>query len=337
LGLPRGSKIGIPLYCCPVVFAAINTAGYHPCFLDVKEESFCLSAEAVAAKRSEIRAVVAVHMFGNPCPVPAIRDAAPGIPIVEDCAQSLGSTLNGRATGTMGEIAFFSFRSGKYVSAGEGGAVFTPDPALQGEVIRIVNSWRSATMNEAFTHATVVYIKSLLRSKPLYGMIGYHIWQAVNLRKGLDVRTEVSLGRIRRSDWAIAQLRLPTLDEAVSKQRRIASFYRRELKLEDGMLLAEPSGASSNGHLFPVRFPSREHREAVRKYLFEHRVDTMTYLDDAVRVARLVYGYGGGCPMAEGLCDRVLTIPCYHSLPHRTVVRITETVNSALRIAREGT
>jgi dTDP-4-amino-4,6-dideoxygalactose transaminase len=177
----------------------------------------------------------------------------------------------------------------------------------------------------------------LLRRKPLYGLIGHRVWQAVNLRKGLDVRTEVSLGRIRRSDRAIVQLRLPKLAEAISKQRQIASFYRSELKLEHGMLFEESAGASSNGYLFPVRFPSRGHREIVRKYLFERKVDTMTYLDDAVRVAKLTYGYEGGCPIAERLCERVLTIPCYHSLEHWSVERITETVNAAWRIARDIT
>ncbi|TFG89649.1 MAG: hypothetical protein E4H15_08980 [Syntrophobacterales bacterium] len=52
LGLPSGSSIGVPLYCCPVVFKAIKTAGCHPRFLDVDPGTFCISLEDLYSKRS---------------------------------------------------------------------------------------------------------------------------------------------------------------------------------------------------------------------------------------------------------------------------------------------
>ena len=70
-------------------------------------------------------------MFGNVCDMPALREAAPGKPFIEDCAQALGSRLDGRLAGSFGEIAVFSFRSGKYLSVGEGGAVYCSDTDLE--------------------------------------------------------------------------------------------------------------------------------------------------------------------------------------------------------------
>ena len=107
LDLPANARIAVPLYCCAVVFKAIIAAGCRPRFIDVDPATFCMSAEDLHAKAAEVDAVVAVHMFGNVCDIPGLQEAAPGKPIIEDCALSLGSKLNGHATGSLGDIGVF--------------------------------------------------------------------------------------------------------------------------------------------------------------------------------------------------------------------------------------
>ena len=97
LALPAGASVAVPLYCCPVVFKAIKAAGCRPRFIDIDPETYCLSPADLAAKSSEVDAVIAVHMFGNLCNMPRLREAAAGKPLIEDCAQALGSSLDGRA------------------------------------------------------------------------------------------------------------------------------------------------------------------------------------------------------------------------------------------------
>src|SRR3954462_3263262 len=89
LELPEGSRVGVPLYCCAVVLKAIVAAACVPRFLDVDASSFCLSVDDVRRKRGDLAAVIAVHMFGNVCDVPALRKVIESIPIIEDCALSL--------------------------------------------------------------------------------------------------------------------------------------------------------------------------------------------------------------------------------------------------------
>ena len=72
LELPAGAKIGVPLYCCSVVFNAIYQAGLSPRFLDSNINDYNLSIEDFRKKRADLAAVVAVHMFGNPCDMDAI-------------------------------------------------------------------------------------------------------------------------------------------------------------------------------------------------------------------------------------------------------------------------
>jgi dTDP-4-amino-4,6-dideoxygalactose transaminase len=136
IGLARGARVGVPLYCCSVVPKAIEAAGCEPRFIDVECGTFCLSATDLDEKKSQMDAVIAVHMYGNVCDIPKLQKVAPGILVIEDCALSLGSRLDNRMTGSLGEIAVFSFRSGKYLSVGEGGAIFSTKDNVRSEAAK---------------------------------------------------------------------------------------------------------------------------------------------------------------------------------------------------------
>ena len=176
LNLRKSSRIGVPLYCCPVVFKAIAAADCTPCFIDIGPETFCMSAEDLSSKISQLDAVVAVHMFGNMCDMPKLKEVARGKPVIEDCAQALGSKLDGQPAGSFGDIAFFSFRSGKYLSVGEGGALFANDADVKLRIREIVDEMPQPGRADEVTHASKGFLKSILRSKPFYGLVGYRLW-----------------------------------------------------------------------------------------------------------------------------------------------------------------
>ena len=138
LDLPAGSNVGIPLYCCPVVFKAVQAARCRPRFIDVDPESHCLSVRDLEKKSTGLDAVIAVHMFGRLCDMPEILKIMNGRPVIEDCAQSLGSRLDHQPCGSFGDVAFFSFRSGKYLAIGEGAALFAKDSALSARIAGLV-------------------------------------------------------------------------------------------------------------------------------------------------------------------------------------------------------
>lgn len=104
-----------------------------PVFADVDPVSLNVTPETVAARLTpRTRAVVATHLFGNPCDVVGIKRVADahGIPVIEDCAQAYLATQDGRLVGTIGAIGAFSLQQGKHMTTGEGGIVVTADPAL---------------------------------------------------------------------------------------------------------------------------------------------------------------------------------------------------------------
>jgi len=116
--------------------------GAIPVFADVDAETGNVTAASVADRLSERTvAIVATHLFGNPCEVDAIRIQADerGIPVIEDCAQALLARRAGRMIGTIGSVGCFSLQQGKQMTAGEGGITATDDPALARRVRLFVN------------------------------------------------------------------------------------------------------------------------------------------------------------------------------------------------------
>jgi perosamine synthetase len=328
LDLERGARVGVPLFCCPVVFHAVTAAGCAVRFIDIDPETYCLSARDLGLKRSQIDAVIAVHMFGNLCDMEKIEAVAGGKPIIEDCAQALGSRLNGQPAGSFGDVAFFSFRSGKYISAGEGGALFALNKSILSKASEIVATWPSPSRADEFAHAAKVYAKSMLRSQPLYGLMGHRLWGIYNKRMNQAEDQSISLGRITRVDLNIIRKRLGSLDLRVAEQRAHAEHFARHLQLEPEMLCSEKPGTLYNRYLYPISFRSHEERDIAAERLLRKRIDTMRYLDDVANTAATSFGYSGDCPVAETLSKRVLTIPGYHGLGQGRIDRVVEAVNS---------
>src|SRR5262245_56522798 len=104
-----------------------------PVFADVDAMSLNVTPESVAARMTRrTRAIIATHLFGNPCDVIGIKAVADahGIPVIEDCAQAYLATQKGLLVGTIGAIGTFSLQQGKHMTSGEGGITITADPAL---------------------------------------------------------------------------------------------------------------------------------------------------------------------------------------------------------------
>lgn len=103
-----------------------------PVFADVDPVSLNVTPQSVAERITpRTKAIIATHLFGNPCDIEGIMAVArpKGIPVIEDCAQSYLATQNGRLTGTIGDIGAFSMQQGKHMTTGEGGMVITSNAA----------------------------------------------------------------------------------------------------------------------------------------------------------------------------------------------------------------
>ena len=132
-----GDEIILPSFGYQATANIAILAGLTPVFADVLPDTWCLdprSVESVMTPRT--RAVMAVHTYGNLCAMSALQDvcAHHKVDLLEDAAESFGSTYEGRMSGAVGKAGTFSFHATKAITTGEGGMVITNDDALADKI-----------------------------------------------------------------------------------------------------------------------------------------------------------------------------------------------------------
>lgn len=141
LGVGNGDRVLVPSHTATPTVSAIRQAGAIPVFLDVDERSYVITPDAVeAALTPNIKAVVAVHLYGRPADVITLRIIAEraGVVLIEDCAQAAGARVGNRLVGSIGHAGCFSFYPTKNLAAiGDGGMVTVNDDAIAVRVRRL--------------------------------------------------------------------------------------------------------------------------------------------------------------------------------------------------------
>ncbi|MBT2485380.1 MULTISPECIES: LegC family aminotransferase [unclassified Microbacterium] len=235
-GVVAGDDVIVPALSFVATANAVSHAGAQPYFVDSDEETLGLSVEAVgavlrAAKPSanglinaatgrRIGAIVPMHTLGHPMRIAELVELADsfGIPVVEDAAESLGSRVGSRHTGTFGILGILSFNGNKILTTGGGGIILTDDEQLARRARHLTTTAKLAHRWE-FEHDEVAYN-----------------FRMPNLNAALGV----------------AQLeRLP---EFLTAKRRLATRYQEAFDgAADLTFLAEPEGTESNYWLCAVR------------------------------------------------------------------------------------
>ena len=123
-GVREGDEVIVPTFCCTSVVPPIVAVGARPVLADIGEELNITAETVEAALTKKTRAIVVPHLFGNPAGIHAIIDLArsKNIRVIDDAAQALGATIDGRPVGAFGDLGILSFGSEK-VCFGLGGGV----------------------------------------------------------------------------------------------------------------------------------------------------------------------------------------------------------------------
>lgn len=134
VGVKTGDEVIIPSFVCTALLNAINYIGANAVIADINGEDYNLSYDD--AKRrvtKKTKAVIIPHIFGTPArDTEKFKDM--GVPVIEDCAQSIGSKIGGQYVGTIGDVSVFSFYATKVMTTGEGGMVASNSSELVGRI-----------------------------------------------------------------------------------------------------------------------------------------------------------------------------------------------------------
>ena len=224
VGVLRGDRVAVVANAAMYSTSAVLAIGAEPVFVDVGDDATMdPKALSAAIEQTGVRAIVLTHLYGRLADVDAIVEIArtAGASLVEDCAQAHGAKhANGRAAGSFGDAASFSFYPTKNLGAlGDGGAVVT----------------RRAD------------VAARVRQLRQYG------W-------GEKYRNEHLGGRNSRLDEmqaAFLNLMLPLLDDWNTRRREIANLYSSGIR-NPAITLPPKSGEDSVAHLYVVRCADRE-------------------------------------------------------------------------------
>ncbi|MDP2709971.1 MAG: DegT/DnrJ/EryC1/StrS family aminotransferase [Solirubrobacteraceae bacterium] len=214
MGVGPGDDVIVPSFTFYATAEAVPATGARPVFCDVDPDTYCITAETVAAALTPAtKAVVAVHLFGNLAPVAAIE--ALGVPVLEDAAQAAGTRSAAGRAGALGRAATFSFFPSKNLGCfGDGGAITTDDDAVaeQARMLRFHGS----------------------HDKVTYEHVGYN-------------------SRLDELQAAILRVQLPSLDSWSDGRRAAARHYEQAGLGELVSLPVAGDGCEPAWHLYVVR------------------------------------------------------------------------------------
>ena len=142
LNLKKGDEVLIPSFTFVATANAIVSTGAKPVFVDILKENYTIDPDDLQKKiTKKTRAIIPVHLYGNVANVERLSEIAKkyNLPIIEDSAQSLGSTYKRKHTGTFFEMGCFSMYPAKVMTSGEGGFVVTNNKKFRDKLLMLRN------------------------------------------------------------------------------------------------------------------------------------------------------------------------------------------------------
>ncbi len=292
LDIGRGDEVIVPALTAAFTGLAAIACGATPRIVDVEPDTLTLDPDACAdAVTSRTKAIVPVHLYGQPADMTAIRQIAGrhALAIVEDCCQAHLATENGLPIGTQSHAAVFSFYPTKNLGAlGDGGAVITGDDAIATRVRRLRNGGQ----------------------RDRY----HHVEPGVN-------------SRLDELQAAVLRARLPFLSAWTARRRQLASQYRSQLS--DGATPIRERDSGHVYHLFPVRLRARDELGAHLAAagigtLIHYPVPLSEQQAFAAYEPR-------PCPTASAAAAELLSLPLHPRLADADVARVTRSVNAFVK------
>ncbi len=288
LGIEKGAEVIFPTFTFPVIPMAAKMLGYKPVFCDVDPDTFNAGPEHIEPKLTEhTGAIVATHLFGQPCPIREIVELARGrgVRVMEDCAHANGARVAGRMVGTFGDIGIFSFAEGKNMPCFGGGAIVTSDEEIARRAREILAGAETPLADPLYKTALSVWGKGVLTHPTLFTLTVYPV---LRLKEFLHQPLMDSVvGDELLAQYSCERLsvtRMGNLQAATGllQLKRIAQFNegaRRNGKLLNELLEGTPGieipRVVGEDHIF-VYYPIRvapEKRDDLRAFLLRRGID----------------------------------------------------------------
>jgi dTDP-4-amino-4,6-dideoxygalactose transaminase len=292
-GIGAGDEVLVPANTYIATAFGVSYTGARPVFVDADPVTYTIDpVQAAASITSRTRAIMAVHLYGQPADMDALGRLADkhGLRVIEDAAQAHGARFGDRRVGTLGDAAAFSFYPGKNLGAvGDGGALTTNDDDL------------------AAGARQLRYMGQ--RTKYVHEIVGYQ-------------------DRLDELQAALLAVKLRRLDAWNAQRREQAAWYGELLAGTPLELPVERPGREHVYHLYIVRAPRRD---ALKAFLAERGIGTAIYYPIPVHLqgAYADLGYEPGAfPETERAVAETLALPVFPGYTRDTIEYVAESVTA---------
>lgn len=294
LGISPGDEVIVPVITFIASVNPVMYVGATPVFVDIDPNTWNINPELVEkAITSKTKAILPVHLYGNPCEMNALIDISKryGIPIIEDATESLGASYMGKNTGTFGDYACFSFNGNKVITTGGGGMITTNKEQSAKHIKFLVNQARDES--KGYFHPE----------------IGYN-YRMTNL--------EASLG--------LAQME--RLEEFLAKKLAFYNIYKDHFSENHHIALQqETNNAKSSWWLTSVKIDSDKDITQIQSELKEKGIPTRRIFPPIVEFPPYKQFSKDDYPNAYELYRTGLNLPSSTVNPKETIAMVADHVN----------
>lgn len=295
-GIGPGDEVIVPSFTFVATADAVSALGGTPVFADIDPDTFNLDPSQVEPLiTARTRAIVPVHLYGQMADMgPLLQLArAHNLKVVEDTAQALGATYEGKRSASFGDVGCISFFPSKNLGAyGDGGMVVTDS-------------------EETYRH--LLSLRAHGSSKKYF-----------SLEQGWN-------SRLDELQAAILRVKLRHLEQWCEKRQSVADRYDRLLARVPGVVV--PARSESGEHVFhqyTIRIPQRD---AIQRALAEQGISTMVYYPVPIHLQPIYSALGyrpGSLPATEAACREVLSLPMFPELTDQQMEYVVDMLTLAL-------
>ena len=272
--------------------ASIVWESCTPIFVDIHPEYLTIDETKIeAAITNKTTAILATHVFGNPCNVEAIEAIAKkhNLKVIYDAAHCFGVTYKGKSLFDYGDVSTCSFHATKLFHTGEGGALFSNDKDLQHQLFYSHN----------FGHN---------------GPLAFH---------GLGIN-----GKMSELQAAMGLAVLPNMAKIFDERKKVVDFYNNKLDFSKLQGLKIRENTHWNYSYYPVIFYSEEQLLKVQKALNKNQIFPRRYFYPSLNT--IDYTKGQSMPISENIASRIMCLPLYVGLFEDDLERIVKLINMVI-------
>ena len=290
-------------------FSFISTAnsvlfvGGKPVFADIEENTFSLSTSSIISKKTpQTKAIIPMDYGGLSCNISKINQIAKenNLILIEDAAESLGSTINGKKVGSQSDCAIFSFCGNKVLTTGEGGAVVTNSKKLY-EKIKLIRSHGRVDLTSGYFDN---------ENDSQYTSLGYN-WRMSSMTAALGIS------------------QLNKLDKLIKMRQEVAKKLSMGLSnFPDISFLNPPNGYENIYQLYTIRLSTHELRNKLHDFLTKKQIFSKVYFNPIHMTDFYKTKFPSeSLPLTELISNQVLTIPLYPNMTHEEITYVLESFN----------